>query len=102
MTPQFYIESGKKWSKKFQANRVDPSDEFYMSLYQAYLEKQPEGSLQHWTLSEIAEVAGSMGKRHYVYHLTSELESREPILLDIKETYSEEDNEYFHNPFDHQ
>ena len=102
LTPQYYIESGKKWSKKLQANLVDPSDEFYLNLYQAYLEKQPEGSLDHWTLSEIAEVAGSMGKRHYVYLLTSELETREPILLDIKETYSEEDNKYFHNPFDHQ
>lgn len=94
-----YLRSGKKWVKKIKDNLVDPEIEFYEGLFQAYLDTLPEGSLAHWRIKEVAEVAGSMGKKHYVYRLKPNLKTRETILLDIKETYSENDNEYFSNPF---
>ena len=102
MTSQRYLKSGKKWVKKLHEHSVEPDEPFYEGLFQSYLESLPEGALSHWELSEVAEVAGSMGKRHYVYLLSSLTKSREPILLDIKETYSELDSEHFHNPFEHE
>lgn len=101
-SPHSYLASGKKWSKKVKKSIVDPDDQFYLDLFAAYLQNQPEGVLRHWEISQIAEIAGSMGKKHFVYVLDSEIDTREPIMLDIKETYIEEDNEFFHNPFDHQ
>jgi hypothetical protein len=100
LSTQKYLSSGKKWVKKLKKNLVDPEGEFYEGLFQAYLDTLPEGSLKHWTIKEVAEVAGSMGKKHYVYWLKPKLKSREAILLDIKETYSEVDNEHFSNPFE--
>ena len=94
-----YISSGKKWVKKIKDNLVDPEAEFYEGLFQAYLDTLPQDSLAHWRIKEVAEVAGSMGKKHYVYRLKPQLKTRETILLDIKETYSEQDNDYFSNPF---
>lgn len=102
MTAERYIKSGKKWVKKLQRNQVEPDEPFYAELFQAYCQTLPEETLKHWKLKEVAEVPGSMGKRHYVYHLKSLIKTRTPILLDIKETYIEEDNEIFHNPFEHQ
>ena len=99
LSPKKYLNSGKKWVKKFKDNLVDPDLEFYNGLFQAYLQTLPRGSLVHWRIKEVAEVAGSMGKKHYVYWLKPNLKTREAILLDIKETYSEKDNEYFSNPF---
>jgi hypothetical protein len=102
LTAQQYLASGKKWVKKLQQNLVDPSDQLYEGLYAAYLATLPKNSLIHWTLAEVAEVSGSMGKKHFVYLLQPTIETREPILLDIKETYTEVDNEFFYNPFDHE
>ena len=101
-TPQRYLESGKKWSKKVQRDSVELTDLFYLDLYRSYCETLPPNSLRHWELSQVAEVKGSMGKKHYVYVLETSVKTREPILLDIKETYAEEDNEFFSNPFTHQ
>lgn len=102
MTPKRYLNSGKKWVKKMEKNLIENADEFHHTLFEAYVNEHEPNLIKHWDLAEIAEVAGSMGKRHYVYHLNPKLKSREPILLDIKETYSEEDNEFFHNPFEHE
>ena len=101
-SPRKYLKGGKKWVKKLQNNLVDPEEAFYAELYQSFVSTQPDNSLKYWQLTEAAEVAGSMGKKHYVYLLASLVKTREPILLDIKETYSEEDNAYFHNPFGHE
>ena len=100
MSPRDYLKGGKKWVKKVQQNLVDPDEAFYAGLYESFVNTQRSNSLQYWDLAEAAEVSGSMGKKHYVYHLHSLVKTREPILLDIKETYSEEDNEFFHNPFE--
>lgn len=102
MTAERYVKSGKKWVKKLHRNQVEPELPFYAELFQAYTQTLPEGALKHWSLKEVAEVPGSMGKRHYVYLLKSLVKTRAPILLDIKETYTEEDSEHFFNPFEHQ
>jgi len=102
MTAERYVKSGKKWVKKMQGNQVEPDQPFYADLFQAYVDTLPEDALRYWTLKEVAEVPGSMGKRHYVYLLKSLVKTRTPILLDIKETYTEEDTSHFYNPFDHQ
>ena len=102
MTPTRYLNSGKKWVKKMERNLVEAPEDFHHTLFEAYVNEHDPRLLEHWSLSEVAEVAGSMGKRHYVYQLDPKVETREPILLDIKETYIEEDNAYFHNPFKHQ
>ncbi len=101
-TPTHYLDGNKKWAKKVAQNLVDESEPFYINLFSAYTETLPYDLSQSWTLSEIAEVSGSMGKRHYVYRLDPRMTTREPILLDIKETYTEEDTELFTNPFTHQ
>ena len=58
-------------------------------------------NLDNYRLSTCSEVAGSMGKIHHLYLLESNNKTEEPIIIDIKEVYREEDNEYFNNPYDH-
>ena len=102
LSPTRYLNSGKKWVKKMEQNIVEAPEDFHHILFETYVKEHEPKLNEHWKLAEVAEVAGSMGKRHYVYQLDPKVTTREPILLDIKETYCEEDNEHFYNPFEHQ
>lgn len=101
MNPVDYLESKKKWAKKLFENTVDLSKK-RQKMFDSYLESiNGELDMNDYSITTCSEVPGSMGKMHYLYLLEGLTESLEPVIIDIKEVYSEPDNEWFSNPFEH-
>ena len=97
LTPKKYFKSNEKWSKKVRKNLV-PLDNIEMrDLFSQWMEQNPHlNYLSSYELIEQAKVLGSMGKAHYVYVLNK---GDSYLYYDIKETYVEEDDVFFTNPF---
>lgn len=95
-----YLESRKKWAKKLFDNEVELNRR-RSTMLKSYLESIEDQDLSAYVATSCAEVAGSMGKIHHLYLLQDPAEKLEPILIDIKEVYKEEDNDWFSNPFEH-
>ncbi len=96
-----YLESGKKWAKRLSAHQTKVTKRL-TSMLTEYLENRDELKLlERHQLKQCAEVAGSMGKLHHLYLLQDRKDKRDALIIDIKEVYEEEDNEWYTNPFAH-
>ena len=71
-------------------------------MLEDYLKNRNETELlDSHKVSRIAEIPGSMGKLHYLFLLEKTKGEDDPILIDIKEVYDEQDTEWYTNPFLH-
>ena len=102
LTTKAYLQQGKKWARRLKLYRVNLKKK-HRHLLGDYLANRGESHIaETFKIANIAEVPGSMGKMHYVYHLVHRQGVEDSILIDIKETYVEQDTEWYENPFDHQ
>lgn len=104
LTCMAYAEKEGKWVKRLRKNPLRKDDKKALEIFKLYLEsRNEERLLRIFEISEIGTSVGSLGKTHYIYHLvpTKGEESRDHILIDIKETYTEEDDNWFKNPTEH-
>ena len=104
MTTRGYVKSKGKWSRKMQRNSLPNDDKTVLALLDGYVENSNQAHLySNYKLAEVGIVPGSLGKLHYILLLVpkKDEDKYDDILLDIKETYTEEDDEWFSNPTDH-
>jgi len=104
LSTQKYLLSKKKWAKKLHSHSVSIDDPTIRIFLQLFLQSRKEEKLlKYFHLHTAARCDGSLGKEHILLLLkpNKNKQSRDSILLDIKETYQEEDTELFHNPADH-
>jgi len=94
-----YLSSGRKWAKKLFSNKVEITTK-RKKMLRSYEESLGEDLLSGYQLTTCSEVPGSMGKMHFLYLMESHTND-DPIIIDIKEVYDEEDTEWFKNPFHH-
>jgi hypothetical protein len=96
-----YLDSGKKWAKRLSLHQTKITKRL-TSMLTDYLKNRDELMLlERHQLKRCAEVAGSMGKLHHLYLLQDRKEKRDALLIDIKEVYQEQDNQWYTNPFEH-
>ncbi|MBM75320.1 MAG: hypothetical protein CMK59_07955 [Proteobacteria bacterium] len=103
MSMSAYISADKKWAKKLNINPVDKTDPKWMLMLVAYLKSRKEHRLlNYYQLTQVGTSPGSLGKLHILLLLEDvEEEQRGPILIDLKETYCEDNTPYFFTPTDH-
>lgn len=101
MSAENYLESGKKWAKKLFENTVEITSKRKKMLDNYMKSLDNNSGLDSYVLTTCAEVPGSMGKIHYLYLLRDPSEKLDPIIIDIKEVYEEENDKWFSNPFNH-
>ena len=96
-----YLEAQRKWAGKL-CNFETPMTKRIHTLLNGYLTDRGETLLsESKRIRRHAIVPGSMGKLHYLVLLKEKCEGMHKRLIDIKEVYIEEDNEWYHNPFSH-
>ena len=100
MSATDYLESGKKWAKKLFENTVEITGK-RRKMLESYIKNVGNSDLEKYRLTTCAEVPGSMGKMHYLYLLQDPKEKLDPVIIDIKEVYEEENTKWFSNPFNH-
>lgn len=99
-----YLRSNKRWARKMRQHLIPPNSEMPTILLNEFLKSRNELSLlDEYKVSEVGLTPGSLGKKHFIYALTpknpdSHLDS---IILDIKETYAEKNNQFFYSPVSH-
>ena len=99
-----YIDANIKWAKKMKKNPLSVEDRKLISLLNASLKNANQKHLlERYELVSAGKVPGSLGKEHYivVLHPKAEQHKYDDILLDIKETYTERDDEWFYSPTEH-
>ena len=99
-----YLKANIKWAKKMRKNPLDVKDEKVLKLLRSFLESRNELSLlKEYKLQEAGISEGSLGKNHYLLALTPKKSDTkgDPLLLDLKETYQEENTIHFFNPVRH-
>jgi hypothetical protein len=104
LTTRAYLEANIKWAKKMKKNPVGENDKKLMAILKGYLESRNDTFLlKKYSIASAGIVPGSLGKEHYIIVLTpnENPEKYDDILIDIKETYNEEDDEWFSNPAEH-
>ena len=99
-----YIDNNGKWIKRMRKNPLDIKDSALNKILEKFLESRNDSQLlKIFKLKEAGSSVGSLGKVHYIYLLEPIIgeEDRSPIILDIKECYTDEDDEWFKNPAEH-
>ncbi|MCA9669958.1 MAG: DUF2252 family protein [Myxococcales bacterium] len=101
-----YVEANRLWARKMRENAMPLEQLPLEQLLASYARSREEPSLlEHYRVSEAAQIPGSMGKMHTVLLLesldSSIDEHARALLLDFKEVYDEPDTRWFHNPFAH-
>lgn len=103
-TTSDYLKANLKWARKMRKTPIKPDDPFINKMLLAYLEgRDGLKLLENYSLTEAGKCRGSLGKLHYILALTpKDLSSgRDHILLDLKETYQEQDGDHFYSPTEH-
>lgn len=97
-----YLEKGKAWGKRLREHQIDHRSHRVQTMWSSYLESRGEEHLESgYALVAAAEVPGSQGKLHTLLLLEPVLDTLEPLLLDVKETYCEPDTEHFWSSYSH-
>ncbi|HXH30505.1 MAG TPA: DUF2252 family protein [Bacteriovoracaceae bacterium] len=99
-----YLKANKKWAKKMRDFAIPPRNEAALGVLNKYLEsRQDLNLLNEFRVNELGHTPGSLGKKHYIYSLVPKnVDShQDPIILDIKEVYTERDNKFFYTPVPH-
>ncbi|MEM9478918.1 MAG: DUF2252 family protein [Verrucomicrobiota bacterium] len=102
LTIKNYAEANIKWAKRMRKSPVDVKDERVVKMLHLFLESRNDlDLLKSYDLKEAGTSVGSLGKIHYLYFLEPKREGPDSILFDLKQTYTEEDDQYFINPVEH-
>jgi len=99
-----YVDNDGKWIKRMRKKPLSVDDEGINKILYKFLESRNDTRLlDRFKLTEVGTSVGSLGKVHYIYLLEpmKGKSDRSPIILDIKECYTEEDDEWFKNPAEH-
>ena len=105
LSTKTYLAAQKKWAKKLNLYIVDKDDSFIQDVLHLFLKsRKDEGLLSFFRLAKAARCKGSLGKEHILCCLVpiKQKKRRDAILLDIKETYTEENTDVFYSPVKHQ
>ena len=104
LSTEDYLQSKKKWAKKLLTHAVSIEDTTIQIFLQLFLKSRKEEKLlKYFHLHAAARCDGSLGKEHILLLLkpNKKKNTRDSILLDIKETYQEEDTALFYSPTKH-
>lgn len=104
LTTHAYLDANIKWAKKMRKNPIDVGDQQLKKMLTLYLESRDElDLLNFYKIEEMGQSEGSLGKMHYLISLAPKdtKSKRDHILIDLKETYCELDNDLFSTPTDH-
>lgn len=98
-----YVDADGPWAARLRKHAIPTDDPRIEPLLRSYFESREElEELDRLQVLRAAEHAGSMGKKHLVVLLDPDDPDEDQRLVDIKETYTEPDTPWFHNPFPHQ
>ena len=100
-----YLEAKKKWAKKLFRFSVPKDNPDIVKMLNLFLKSRNEKKLlKYFYLEKAARSPGSLGKEHILFSLApfDKEHRRDRILIDIKETYCEEDTSLFYSPTEHQ
>ncbi len=104
LTTRAYIGANLNWAKRMRRNPIPVDDPRVRQLLLACVENSGEKKLlEQYSFASAGTVIGSLGKEHFILELVpaAMAEKYDDILLDIKETYTEEDDEWFSSPVEH-
>ena len=96
-----YVAADKKWANKLRKGAVPIDNPLQLAVLNGFLQARDElHLLDTHRLKEMGKTPGSLGKTHYLYLLESR-KTQAMVLIDIKETYTDPDTEYFYSPVLH-
>ena len=104
-TTNQYLSSQKKWAGKLEEFQVSVDEVEILEMLSLYLKSRKESKLlKFFFVAQAARCPGSLGKEHILILLKpkKQQERRDSILIDLKETYTEEDTTLFYSPEKHQ
>lgn len=104
LTTKAFVDADLGWAKKMRKEPLDIKDKWVTETLNLYLSARKETFLmEDYLLVEAGTSAGSLGKKHYLFLLAPKSDdlNKDHILIDVKETYTEEDDDWFKNPSEH-
>lgn len=98
-----YADARYKWLKKLKKNQLKGKKyKKALEMLDLFLSNRSEEFLlEQYYVHSIGESVGSFGKKHILFWLKDKSKKRQPLLIDLKETYYEPDDLWFSNPFHH-
>ncbi|MFI5350141.1 MAG: dTMP kinase, partial [Elusimicrobiota bacterium] len=100
-TTNAYLAAGRKWAKELRANPLPATHPDVVKLVAGYAKTQKPGLLDEYFIEEAGRGQGSMGFRglFLVVLAPKDKKSRKDrILLNIKQTRTDPDTEWYKNP----
>ena len=104
LTTRAYVDANLAWARRMKKRPLSPKDERVEELVKSCIANCGEPHLlESYAIASAGVSTGSLGKKHIIVLLspTADDEKYDDILLDIKETYVDADDEWFSSPSVH-